>query len=364
LGGSLLTFASGCGTVSAASDPKVAWAATEPAPLDVVVRRADAAETTSAEVNRILTATPANNDSDWTSKLALDKGETRKSVKIFREHAAYKHEKARILASEIWAKELAGIHSAGGKYPNVLAAVGPDLGAAYGKIIAKQKELADLETQEAAEETAANDKSLADAVKAVHEKRAADLDARAVKAEHALKPLKSGLIDAAKTNASKASLDVKNQLGVVVVNLRQAVDDAKIANGAAVLGFPTAVKGVLPAIQKQVPIIVAAILEEKTGKRPDLAGFNPSVTLEANRVGVTLSGLSKEDLGKITIGDLTTETASRTQKWTAHAMALPASCSSTRDVLDFESDVLEALQSGFETGGYKAPAATMIADGK
>jgi hypothetical protein len=69
-------------------------------------------------------------------------------------------------------------------------------------------------------------------------------------------------------------------------------------------------------------------------------------------------------MGKINIGDLTTETVSRTQEWTVHALGLLASCSSTQDVLDFEGDVLEALQTGFETGGYKAPAATTIEEGK
>ncbi|MEO7113975.1 MAG: hypothetical protein ABI183_26275 [Polyangiaceae bacterium] len=363
LGGSLLTFASGCGTLSAAANPKLAWAVTEPAPLNVVVRRADAAETTSAEVNRILTATPANNDSDWMNKLALDKGETQKSVKIFREQPAYKNEKARIVASEVWAKELPGIQSSSGQYPNVLAAVNADLGAAYGKVMAKEKELADLKAQEQTEEDAEDVKGVTAAQKADHKKNAADLDAQADKAEDAIKPLKSALIDSAKTNAGKASADVKKQFGVVVVNLRQAVDDAKIANGAAVIGFPMAVKGISSAIQKQVPIIVADILEEKTGKRPQLSGFNPGVTFEGGTVGVTLNGLSKEDMGKIKIVDLTTETVSRTQKWTVHALGLLASCSETQNTLSFESDVLEALQSGFETGGYKAPAATIIEEG-
>ncbi|MGH7282472.1 MAG: hypothetical protein ACRELY_13175 [Polyangiaceae bacterium] len=156
---------------------------------------------------------------------------------------------------------------------------------------------------------------------------------------------------------------MKQRFVVVVVNLRQAVDDAKIANGAAVLGFPMAVKGITSAIQKQVPIIVADIIEEKTGKRPDMAGFNPNVTFEGGKVGITLNGLSQSDMGKINAADLTTETVSRTQKWTGHALSLLASCSSTEHVLEFEGDVLEGLQDGFEQGGYKAPAPTTIPDG-
>jgi len=362
LGSSLLTFGSGCGTLSAAANPKLAWAVTEPAPLDVVVRRADAAETTSAEVNRLLTATPASDDSDWMAKLALDKGETQKSVKTFREHPAYKNEKARIVSAEVWAQELPGVRSDAGKYANVLAAVNSDLGVSYGKVLAKEKELAELKASEKTEEDAEDTKGITDAVKADHKKKAADWEAKADKAEGEIKPLKKALIDSAKANAGKAPADVKQRFGVVVVNLRQAVDDAKIANGAAVLGYPMAVKGISSAIEKEVPILVTDILEEKTGKRPTLSGFHPGVTFEGGTVGVTLNGLSKEDLGKVNVASLTTETVSRTQKWTVHALGLLASCSETQDVLDFESDVLGALQDGFETGGYKSPAATTIAE--
>ncbi|MEO8878623.1 MAG: hypothetical protein ABI461_23740 [Polyangiaceae bacterium] len=360
LGSTLLTFASGCGTLTAAANPKLAWAATESAPLNVVVRRADAAETTSTEVNRLLTATPASDDSDWMAKLALDKGETQKSVKAFREHPAYKNEKARIVSAEIWAKELSGVRSDAGKYANMLAAVNPDLGDAYGKVMAKEKELGELKAQEKTEEDAEDVKGVTDADKAAHKKNAAGFEAKADKAEDDIKPLKKSLIESAKTNAGKAPTDVKQRFGVVVVNLRQAVDDAKVANGAAALGYPMAVKGISSALEKQVPILVADILEEKTGKRPSLAGFHPGITFEGGTVGVTLNGLSKEDLGKINVADLTTETISRTQKWTVHALGLLASISETQETLEFESDVLEALQDGFETGGFKSPAASTI----
>ncbi len=357
LGGSLVAFGSGCGAITAAGNPKLAWAVTEPAPLNVVVRRADAAETTSAEVNRLLTSTPASDDSDWMGKLALDKGETQKSVKAFREQAAYKNEKARIVSAEVWAQELHSVQSTSGSHANVLAAVSPELGDAYGKVMAKEKELADLQAREKTEEDAADAKGVSDADKAAHKKAAADLDAKADKAEDAIKPLKKALVDQAKAAAAKTPAEVKQRYGVLVVNLRQAVDDAKIANGAAVIGYPMAVRGISSAIEKQVPIVVADILEEKTGKRPDLSGFHPGITFDGGTVGVTLNGLSKEDMGKLNAAELTTETIDRTQKWTGHALGLLASCSSTQDVLDFESDVLEGIQDGFEQSGYKAPTA-------
>jgi len=44
--------------LGAMANPKVAWAIQDPAPMSVVVRRADAAEATAKQVDRILTATP------------------------------------------------------------------------------------------------------------------------------------------------------------------------------------------------------------------------------------------------------------------------------------------------------------------
>ena len=42
--GLMLTMTTGCGPLSAFANPKVAWAIQDPAPMSVVVRRADAAD--------------------------------------------------------------------------------------------------------------------------------------------------------------------------------------------------------------------------------------------------------------------------------------------------------------------------------
>ena len=55
----LLFIMTGCGALGAMANPKVAWAIQDPAPMSVVVRRADAAEATAKQVDRILTSTPA-----------------------------------------------------------------------------------------------------------------------------------------------------------------------------------------------------------------------------------------------------------------------------------------------------------------
>ena len=100
----LLTVGTGCGALSAAANPKLAWAVADPAPMTVVVRRADAAQNTSKEVDRLLTATPADGSSDWMKKTAIDKADASAKMKELTEFSLYKDSKARVVPSEIWAK--------------------------------------------------------------------------------------------------------------------------------------------------------------------------------------------------------------------------------------------------------------------
>jgi hypothetical protein len=109
-------------------------------------------------------------------------------------------------------------------------------------------------------------------------------------------------------------------------------------------------------------IYVADVVEEKTGKRPNTSSIQPGVTMEGGKVAITLNGLSQADMGKLTIGDVTTEVASRTTKWVGRAMGLLGTIAATSDMLAFENDVLGALIDGFTAGGWKAPAAATIPD--
>jgi hypothetical protein len=54
LGGAALSVGTGCGALGALANPKAAWAIQEPAPMSVVVRRAEVAHATAQEVDRLL----------------------------------------------------------------------------------------------------------------------------------------------------------------------------------------------------------------------------------------------------------------------------------------------------------------------
>jgi hypothetical protein len=92
-------------------------------------------------------------------------------------------------------------------------------------------------------------------------------------------------------------------------------------------------------------------------------GFKPDVKLDGMDVKLTLNGLGPDDLGKLSLGDLTTEAISRTKKWVIHAVTLIAAVSSTKDALSFEQDTLDALLEGFVSSGWKKTAAATIPGG-
>lgn len=479
--GTLVATSTGCGALAAAANPKVAWAFNDPAPMSVVVRRADVAEKTALQVDRVMTDTPANDDSPWLAKVAPQKEEATAQLSELRGHSLYAvggpGAGARIVPAEVWAKSLAAIEpkdalrpsavkapptggpkpgqepaepvaktatpeakpegepvavsgkgkngrpsakgakknggkpgtlaknepkagkkgskasknapapeptpepevaaaaapaaekpaasstsASSAKYPSLLSAIDKDLGTAWAEIMEKKKALGELKTQIATEEAAVDAKGVTDSDKQAHKKTIDGLEKQVSKIEKEADKLTDEFVPKAKASAKKAPADVRDRFGAVLVNLRQAVDDAKIANGAAAVRYPMAATSLLDSAKQMAAVYTADVVEEKTGKRPNTAGLQPGVTLEGGKVAITLNGLSQADMGKLSMGDLTSEVASRTTKWVGRAMGLLGTISATSDMLSFENDVLGAMLDGFKSSGWNAPAAATIPD--
>ena len=359
----LLFIMTGCGVLGAMANPKVAWAIQDPAPMSVVVRRADAAEATARQVDRILTATPASPGADWLQTVGPKPQDAAGEVKAIKSEPMYAKSRARVVPAEVWARTLADIQSTGGSSPNLLALISSDLADAYATISAKEADIADAKRQIEMEKAAKDAKDVSGEDKKAHEKTIDDLDKRISELEDEVDPLRKKFLAAAKDAAQKAAANARDAVGPVLVNLRQAVDDASIADGAAAVRYPLALRSLPDSVLEVVPVIVADIVEEQTGSRPIMNGFKPDVKLDGMDVKLTLNGLSQDDLGKLSLGDLTTEAISRTKKWVVHAITLFAAVSSTKDQLSFEQDTLEALLEGFTANGWKRTAAATIPAG-
>ncbi|MGH7295149.1 MAG: hypothetical protein ACRELB_09460 [Polyangiaceae bacterium] len=353
----------GCGALSAMANPKVAWAIGDPAPMSVVVRRADAAEATAKQVDRILTATPASPDAGWLKAVGPKPDDAAGEVKALKGEPMYAKSHARVVPAEVWARTLADIQSTGGSSPNLLAMISGDLADAYGAIAGKEADIADAKAQLETEKAARDAKDVSDEEKKAHDKSIDELKEQISKLEDEVDPLRKKFLDAAKEAARKAPASARDAVGPVLVNLRQAVDDASIADGAAAVRYPLALKSLPDSVMEVVPVIVADIVEEQTGTRPIMNGFKPDVKLDGLDVKLTLNGLSQDDLGKLSLGDLTKEAISRTTKWVGHAITLIGAVSSTKDALSFEEDTLDALLDGFTASGWTKTAAAAIPGG-
>lgn len=359
--GFLLATSTGCGALGAMSNPKIAFALSESAPLSVVVRRATTAKQTAENVDRLLASTPLDDDSEWVKKLAFTPEEATAVLDRIKTRGAYTSAPLKVLPSEAWAKLLGAIKSEESAQPSMLTMISAELGGSYGTIVEKKAELAKLKGELKTEEKAAKD-AKDDAGKKSHEDAIAKLEAQITKTEDEVEPVIKKFLTDAKANAAKSTDEVREKLGQAVVNLSQAVDDAKTANGAALVRYPMALPGIQKDIQTVIPDIVADILEEQTGKRPSLQGFKPEIGLDGTNVTLKLNGLSDEDLGKVEVGKLLSDSVSRSTDWVGDTLALLATTSTTADLLSFQADTLDAIKDGFASAGWKAPAPVAIAE--
>lgn len=412
--GVLVLFQSGCALVSGITNPKVAWALNDPAPMSVVVRRADAAEKTANEVDRLLERTPVSGDAAWLASTAPTGDDAQAKMKSLSEHPLYRTSHARIVAAELWSDSLARLASSKPAAPtatevtqvssnrnkaakqgkgtkqgtnsndkartadlataadqtetsaakrnsstaspsSLLGAIAPELATTCESIMATRKELATLRERAAQIETAADEKGASAEQKANAKKEVAEIDKQIKKLNDSIDPQQKQLIAQAKVAASKAPSDVREHFGPVLVNLRKAVDDASISGGAAAVRYPLALPTMVASTQAMVSVIVADIVEEQTGHRPIMNGFQPNVSLEGGKVAVSLNGIGPDDLGKLSLDKLTLLTLDRTQAWVGHALGLLGSLDATHDTLNFEAQLLDALLTGMKSAGWTAP---------
>jgi len=356
----MLFLMTGCGMLSAVANPKVAWAFSDPAPMSVVVRRADAAEATAKQVDRVLTATPVSPDADWLKNVGPKPEDAACDMKALLQEPMYMQSHARVVAAEVWLRTLGDIQSTDGSSPNILSIVSSDLGTQYAAVLAKEQEVAQLDAQITAEKDARDAKGVSDADKKAHDKNVDDLKKQKSAKEDEVDPLKKKFLASVKDAAAQTPTDKRDAVAAALVNLRQAVDDASIADGAAALRYPMAITSMLDSVKQMVPVYIADIIEEQTGKRPSMQGLKPDVSLDGTDVKITINGLSKDDMGKIAIGDLTTQTIVRTKDWVVHTLGLLPAISATKDHLNFEQDTLDALLDGFAKKGWTRVAAVQI----
>jgi hypothetical protein len=347
-----LSLTTGCGLLSAATNPGAFWAVNDPANLQIVVRRADAALITTAEVNRLLTATPAGKDTPWVASVSPDPKAAAAEIKALQQDPDYAATRARVVGAEVWMRMLGDVGATSGEHPNLLAAVDQSLADSYLAVGLKQAEIASLKSQIETEKQAASADGVSPDDKKTHEDQAKTLQKQADDAQGAVDPLKTKFLGQVKDACAKVSNDDKARYAPAVASLLAALDDADMANSAAALKYPLVIKGLPDALKKVVPNIAMDIVEEQTGARPNLANLKVSVSVSGGSPSITLDGLG--DVGALQPAEVIKQTVTRSVAWFAHTLTLLATISSTKDKISFERETLIQMQTAF------APAAPSL----
>jgi hypothetical protein len=342
----------GCGALGALTNPKATWALDESAPMGVVVRRAEIANATAKQVERLMGRSGVDNTSAWVPRTSIKKEDAEALLASIAAnddiYKAAQAAKVRVVPAEAWYANFSGLCSSEDDHPNLLAATSPALGTAFDEIAKLQDELAKLNGKVAAEEVELDKDGISDADKATREKKIEELEAAIDKVEESFDPKFEAFILKVREEAGKADDATKKRVGVAVVNLRRAVEDAKLNNAVAMLRYPMALPGLADDVQSAAKRIIADIIEEKTGKRPDMSTLKPEVALQGIDVKLTLNGLSASEIADMSPEEVIEETTLRLGAYVGRVASLVAYVDETQQLLNFQGKVLDAWVEGLK----------------
>ncbi|APR81616.1 Hypothetical protein A7982_06965 [Minicystis rosea] len=359
LGAWLTLGGAGCGVFSAIGNPKAAFALQEPAPMAVILRRADAARATATHVDRLLSATPVDIESKWIAKIALKKAEVEVSLKEIGEDPDYvvpPKAKVRVVQAEAWAKVLAGLCPHESKYPSLFHSVSPEIAAAYADVAGQAKAVAKLKADKEVEVKALEEKDISASDKEAHEKKKREIEEQIDKIEAEYKPKVEAFMGKLKGEVQKAPPEAKKQMGLAMVGFKRAVEDAKLSNSVALLRYPLAMPGMPQELKTQAKRIVADVVEDKTGHRPTLEKFDPDIKLDGG-VKMTLNGLPPEAIPGLKPDALLTDVTLRAKDYATRVLTLAAYIAETQELLDLESIVIKSTMDGLEVDETKVQGA-------
>jgi hypothetical protein len=358
-GALILAAGTGCGALTALTNPKAAWAINEPAPMVVILRRGDAARATATNIDRLMNETPVDATSRWVPKLAVKKADAETALKDIGADADYvapAGAKLRVVQAEAWARILSDVCPHETKYTSLFASVGPEVESAYGDVSAESELLISLKGSKEDEQSVIDDKATKDEDKEAHRKKKQEIEGLIDTTQTEYRAKIDAFLAKLKDGASKAPADVKKQMPSVLVALKHAVDDAKLANSVAILRYPLAMPGMPQELKTQAKRIVADTVQDKTGHRPNLDKLDPEVKLEDGEVKMTLNGVPPEALAGLKPEDLLDEVVDKTEDYVERVLTFTAYVAETQDLLDLESEIIKAAMEGFEVDEAKTTA--------
>jgi hypothetical protein len=347
----------GCSVLGALGNPKVAFAIQEDTSMYVVQRRSTAAEKIANGVDSAMSKSPGEGDDGWITKLSEPAADLRTEMTAAskRHHYANGHAPMRVLPSEGWAKVLPeAVENGSGR--TLFAMMGGSLVVQYNAVAELKRQIGGVRGKMEENNLSMGKEGATDAEVARLSRQNDVLSTLADKLDERVAPLLDKLIESARDAASKVNLGGEaRRIVTVVARLRQAVEDAKVANGAALVGYPKAIPSLLNTLPNTVVGFVAEYVEENTGKIVDTKKISPTVTLDGVTPKVSINGLDANDLGKLSMDDLTSAVLEKTKKFVTDSFGLPARVGRTAELLTLESSLLDAILDGLKSQGITPP---------
>jgi len=204
----------GCGALSALTNPDAAWALDEPAPMSVVVRRAELAHATAEQVDRLMGKTPVDDESTWVAETSLKKDEAQAMLASFGTNDTYgsaKGQKLRVTVAEAYVSRFSTICSDEEQHESLLAATSPKLQPVFDEIARMQDDIASVEVKIAEIDKKLDDDKTPDAEKEKLEKSKEDLEAQIEKIEESYDPKVEKFV--ALVREESAKVDEKKKAG-------------------------------------------------------------------------------------------------------------------------------------------------------
>jgi len=345
ISGSALASLTGCGALGAITNPDGVWALGEATPMSVIVRRAEVANATADQVDRLIADAPIDEASAEALKL------TQADAKSLLEQAGTEpvyevQQPVRVVPAEAWLKRFSAACAEDASSPSLISMLGDDVADKYTSVSSQGRKIAALKGKKKAWEKKADADGVSDADVAKYEKQVAKIETQIDELDAAFEPKVEKLLAAVKASAAKVSKDDKATMSPIVLNLKEAVDDARNANTAALMRYPLAMPSMSDDVQAAAKRFAADVIEEQTGTRPTLNGLTPDITLDGTDVKLTLNGIPEDKLGDIELDELVSETTVRTQDYVGSVLSLTGYVSESEDRLSFQGDLLEAWSEG------------------
>ncbi len=354
-----LSSLTGCGFFKGLTNPDVAWAMGEPTTMSVIVRRTELASGIADEVDRLVIETPV--DEAAQKALELKRADLEKRLEVASTEPIYEGQPLRVVPAEAWFPTLAAACAQEDGHDTLVGMLEGDVEDRLGEVMAQGRKIAKLEAEIETLETKRDEDGASEAQRSAAEEKIAKLEAEIDELEAGYEPKVDELLASVRERASQVPDKAKERMTPIVLNLLEAVEDARIANDAAMVRYPMAMPSLTTDLQQAATRFVADVIEEKSGHRPATKGIAPQISLEGTDVKLGLNGVPAEALGELDMGEVVSEVTDRTQAYAGRAFTLLADASETEDRLAFQADLLTAWRDGLAVAAG-APGHVDISD--